>query len=48
MFLMTFVQIAEFYWLSGRQKGLIFLKHDKNLLIRNHYVDEAYTLHTCL
>ena len=31
----TFVQIAEFDWLSGRQKWLIFEINIKNLL-RNH------------
>ena len=30
-FHMTFVQIGEFDWLSGRQKGLIFVKLFKNL-----------------
>ena len=44
---MTFVQIGEFDWLSGRQKGSIFVKMFKNLL-RNHMEDEAETLHTCL
>ena len=33
---MTFVQIVVFDWLSGRQKGLIFVKLFKNLLLRNH------------
>ena len=33
---MTFVQIVEFDWLSGRQKGLIFVKMLKNLLLRNN------------
>ena len=33
---MTFVQIGEFDWLSGRQKGSIFVKMFKNLLLRNH------------
>ena len=37
---MTFVQIGEFDWLSGRQKGLILVKMFKNLL-RNHMGDEA-------
>ena len=45
---MTFVQIAEFDWLSGRQKGSIPVKMFKNLLLRNHMEDEAETLHTCL
>ena len=30
---MTFVQIGEFDWLSGRQKGSIFVKMFKNLLL---------------
>ena len=42
MFQKTFVQIAEFDWLPGRQKGQIF----KNLL-RNSNGDEAETWHTC-
>ena len=46
-FHMTFVQIGEFDWLSGRQKGSIFVKTFKNLL-RNHKGDEAETWHTCL
>ena len=45
---MTFVQIGEFDWLSGRQKGSIFVKIFKNLLLRNHIGDEAKTWHTCL
>ena len=45
---MTFVQIAVFDWLSGRQKGYIFVKMFKNLLLRNHMEEEAETLHTCL
>ena len=45
---MTFVQIGEFDWLSGRQKGSIFVKMFKNLLLRNHLRDEAETWHTCL
>ena len=48
MFHMTFVQIGEFDWLSGRQKGSIFVKMFKNLLLRNHVGDEAETWHTCL
>ena len=47
MFHMTFVQIGEFDWLSGRQKGSIFVKMFKNLL-RNHIGDEPETWHTCL
>ena len=34
-FHLTFVQIGEFDWLSGRHKGLIFVKMFKNLLLRN-------------
>ena len=45
---MTFVQIGEFDWLSGPQKGSIFVKMFKNLLLRNHIGDEAETWHTCL
>ena len=48
MFHMTFVQIGEFDWLSGWQKGSIFVKMFKNLLLRNHIGDEAETWHTCL
>ena len=48
MFHTTFVQIGEFDWLSARQKGSIFVKMFKNLLLRNHKGDEAETLHTCL
>ena len=44
----TFVEISEFDWLSGRQKGSIFVKMFKNLLLRNHIGDEAETWHTCL
>ena len=47
-FHMTFVQIGEFDWLSGRQKGSIFVKMFKILLLRNHVLDEAETWHTCL
>ena len=47
MFHITFVQISVFDWLSGRQKGSIFVKMFKNLL-RNHKEDEAETWHTCL
>ena len=42
-FHMTFVQIGEFDWLSGRQKGSIFVKMFKNLLLRNHMGEEAET-----
>ena len=45
---MTFVQIGEFDWSSGRQKGSIFVKMFKNLLLRNRRGDEAETWHTCL
>ena len=45
---MTFVQIGEFDWLSVRQKGSIFVKMFKNLLLRKHKGDEAETWHTCL
>ena len=45
---MTFVQIGVFDWLSGRQKGSIFVKIFRNLLLRNHIEDEAETWHTCL
>ena len=45
---MTFVQIGEFDWLLGWQKGSIFAKMFKNLLLRNHIWDEAETGHTCL
>ena len=44
----TFVQIGIFDWLSGRQKGSIFVKMFKNLLLRNRMEDEAETWHTCL
>ena len=40
-FHMIFVQIGEFDWLLGRQKGSIFLKMFKNLLLRNPIGDEA-------
>ena len=49
MFHLSFVQIAEFDWLPGRQKRLVFEKNVKNnLLLRNHKVDEADNFHTCL
>ena len=48
MFHITFVQIGIFDWLPGWQKGSIFLKMFKNLLLRNHMEDEAETWHTCL
>ena len=44
---MTFVQIGVFDWLSGQQKGSIFVKMFKNLP-RNDMEDEAETWHTCL
>ena len=47
MFHITFVQIGVFDWLSGRQKGPIFVKMFKNLLLRNHKADEAETWHNC-
>ena len=47
-FHMTFVQIGVFDSLSGLQKGSIFVKMFKNLLLRNHIEDEAETWHTCL
>ena len=34
MFHITFVQIGIFDWLSGLQKGSIFVKMFKNLLLR--------------
>ena len=46
MFLITFVKIGAFDWLTGRQKGPIFVKMLKNLL-RNHKEDEVKTWHTC-
>ena len=48
MFHITFVQIGVFDWLSGRQKGSIFVKMFRNLLLRNHEEDKAKTWHTCL
>ena len=45
---MTFVQIGEFDWLSGWQKGSIFVKMFKNLLLRNNIGDEAEIWHTCV
>ena len=39
--------LSKFGWLSGRQKGSIFVKMFKNLLLRNHMGDEAETWHTC-
>ena len=43
-----FRDVIEFDWLSGRQKGSIFVKMFKYLLLRNHIGDEAETWHTCL
>ena len=43
MFHTTFVQISEFDWLSAQQKGSIFVKMFKNLLLRNHKGVEAET-----
>ena len=48
MFHITFVKIGACDWLTGRQKGPIFVKMLKNLLLRNHKEDEAKTWHTCL
>ena len=48
MFHTTFVQIGVFDWLSGWQKGSIFVKMFKNILLRKHMEDEAETWHTCL
>ena len=48
MFHITFVQIGVFDWLSGQQKGSIFVKMFKNLLLRKHKEDEAETWLTCL
>ena len=48
MFHMTFVQIGVFDWLSGQQKGSIFVKMFKNLLLRNHMEDVAKIWQTCL
>ena len=47
-FHMAFVQISEFDWLPGRLKWLILEKILNNLLLRDHKVDEANTLHICL
>ena len=47
MFHMSFVQIAEYDWLPGRQKRVNIRKSVKNLL-RNYKVDEADTFQTCL
>ena len=48
MFHATFVQIGEFDLLSARQKGSIFVKMFKNLLLRKRKEDEAETWHTCI
>ena len=46
---MAIVQITEFGWLLGAKRvnfrKIIF---KKNLLLKNHKVDEAVTFHTCL
>ena len=47
-FIRLFVQIGEFDCLSARQKGSIFVKMFKNLLLRNHKANVAETWHTCL
>ena len=44
----TLVQISEFDWLSARQKGSIFVKMFKILILRNRKMNEAETRHTCL
>ena len=44
---MTFVQIGEFNWLSGRQKGSFFVKIFKILPLRIRKENEAETWHTC-
>ena len=43
MFHITFVQIGVFDWLSGRQKGSIFVKKVNNLLLKYHIENEAET-----
>ena len=43
MFHMTKVQIGEFDWLSAWQKGSIFVKMFKNLLLTHHKGDKAET-----
>ena len=45
---MTFVQIGVFDWLSGLQKGSIFVKMFETLLLRNQIEDVAETWQTCL
>ena len=47
MFHITFVKIGAFDWLTGRQKGPIFVKMLINLLLRNHKENVAKTWHTC-
>ena len=47
MFHTTFVQIAQFNWLTGRQR-VNFQKIFKILLLRKGKVDEAETWHTCI
>ena len=46
-FQMIFILIAYFDWLLGPQKGQIFEKIFKNLLLRNCLLYEADTLHRC-
>ena len=46
-FIRLWFQIGEFDWLSTRQKGSIFVKMFKNLLLRNQKWDESETRHTC-
>ena len=47
MFHITFVQIGVFDWLSGRQKGSIFVKMFKSLLLRNHMEDHYANIPIC-
>ena len=48
MFHTTFVQIAQFDWLTGQHKGQILEKIFKILLLRNRKEDESETWHTCI
>ena len=48
MFHTTFVQIAQFDWLTVRHKEYIFEKIFKILLLKNSKEDEAETWHTCI
>ena len=43
----SYVQIIEFIWLPGQQKGLILEQMLKSLL-KNHKVDQADTFHALL